>query len=128
LDESVATDAIGAIGWHSGLRVHGAHGLVDPQIAHQSGAAHEVGDDYAGHDRRDLWRLFEKQPTYFMFTRELRATKPEGIEVPDRYAGVVAAHYRLVSVWLEDPANAEAGWFSFLQRREDAGQPPSSGQ
>jgi hypothetical protein len=115
---SVATDAIGAIGWFSGLRVYGAHGLVDPEIAHQSAAAHGVGGDYAGHDRRDLWRLFEKQPTWFMFTRELRTTRPEWIEVPDRYAAEVASSYRLESVWLEDPGNAEAGWFSFLERRE----------
>ena len=119
--DSVATDAIGAIGWFSGLHVHGAHGLVDPQIAHQSASAHDVGDDYAGHDRRDLWRLFEKQPTYFMFTRELRDTKPDVIEVPDTYAAAVAAGYRLQSVWIEDPENAESGWFSFLEQSEAGG-------
>jgi hypothetical protein len=118
--ESVATDAIGAIGWVSGLRVYGAHGLVDPEIAHQSGDQHGVGSDYAGHDRRDLWTLFEKEPTFFMFTRELRATRPGGLEVPEQYAAVVGAAYRLDSVWLEDPANGEAGWFSFLQRRKGA--------
>ncbi|MBW2269898.1 MAG: hypothetical protein JRH16_15100 [Deltaproteobacteria bacterium] len=119
---SVATDAIGAMGWFSGLRVYGAHGLVDPQIAHQSAAVHAVGGDYAGHDRRDLWRLFERQPTYFMFTRELRETKPEAIEVPDSYADAVASSYRLQSIWLEDPANAESGWFSFLERRDAGGR------
>lgn len=114
---SVATDAIGAIGWFSKLRVYGAHGLVDPEIAHESAAEQDLGRDYAGHDRRDLWRLFAQDPTFFMFTRELRETRPSRIEVPDEYAAVVADRYMLRSVWLEDPVNGEAGWFSFLERR-----------
>ena len=117
-DESVATDAIGAIGWYSGLRVHGAHGLVDPEIAHQSAEAHEVGDDYAGHDRRDLARLFDRDPTFFMFTREVRPTRPPGIELPAVYAREVAGRYALRSVWLEDPGNGESGWFNFLEISE----------
>ena len=120
---SIATDAIGAIGWFSGLRVYGAHGLVDPQIAHQAAAAHAVGSDFAGHDRRDLWRLFEREPTYFMFTRELRPTRPSGIEVPDAYADVVAADYRLATLWIEDSANGEAGWLPFLERRAEPDAP-----
>ena len=100
-EDSVATDAIGAIGWYSGLRVSGAHGLGDPDIAHQSARAHEVGDDYAGHDRRDLARLFERDPTFFMFTRDVRPRRPPGIELPAEYARAVAGRYALRSVWLD---------------------------
>lgn len=117
-EDSVATDAIGAIGWYSGLRVYGAHGLVDPDIAHQSARAHEVGDDYAGHDRRDLARLFERDPTFFMFTRDVRPRRPPGIELPAEYARAVAGRYALRSVWLDDAGNGESGWFNFLEQTE----------
>ena len=116
--DSVATDAIGAIGWYSGLRVYGAHGLVDPAIAHQAADEHGLGEDYAGHDRRDLARLFDRDPTFFMFTRDVRPTRPPGIELPTEYAREVAGRYALQSVWIEDSGNGESGWFSFLERSE----------
>ncbi|HJO25421.1 MAG: hypothetical protein QF890_09945 [Myxococcota bacterium] len=117
-EDSVATDAIGALGWYSGLRVYGAHGLVDPEIAHQGAREHAVGEDYAGHDRRDLARLFDRDPTFFMFTREVRPTRPPGIALPPEYVREVAGRYVLRSVWLDDSENGESGWFNFLERTE----------
>ena len=35
-------------------------------------------------------------------------------------AASVRDHYRLESVWVEDPRNGEVGWFPFLERRDVA--------
>ena len=116
--ESVGTDAIGAIGWFSGLDVHGVHGLVDPEIARAPKRNPNVGGGFPGHDRRDLARLFALRPTFVMFNRSLRPEKPRGAELQAGVDPALAAEYRLVSLWLEDFANAEAGWFSFLERKD----------
>lgn len=118
--ESVGTDAIGAIGWYSGLDVHGVHGLVDPEIARAPLRGPQVGGGWAGHDRRDLARLFERRPTFVMFARSLRREKPRGAELRAELDPGLAAEYGLVSLWLEDFANGEAGWFTFLERRDRA--------
>jgi hypothetical protein len=120
-EEGIATDAIGAIAWYSDLRVYGVHGLVDPDISHQGARTHRLGRDYAGHDRRDMAGLFARSPTFVMFTRELKPKRPRGIEVPGEIAEAMSGAYRLQSVWLEDPRNGEAGWFSFLERSDRRG-------
>ncbi len=118
--ESIGTDAIGAIGWFSGLDVYGMHGLVDPEIAHAPHRNPNVGGGWAGHDRRDLVRLFEKQPTFVMFARTVRPEQPRGAELQADLDPALVAEYGLVSLWLEDFANREAGWFSFLERKDRA--------
>ena len=57
-----------------------------------------------------------------MFRRELRARKLQRLELNVEVDATLAAEYELSSAWLEDPANAEAGWFPFLVRR-DRGAP-----
>jgi len=119
-EESLATDAIGIISYHSGLRVYGAHGLVDPAVAHEGRGDARIGSGFAGHERHDLARLLEKRPTFVMFTRELKPARPTGIAAPEDMRAIIAREYRLESVWLEDPRNGEAGWFNFLERRDRA--------
>jgi hypothetical protein len=116
--ESVGTDAIGAIGWYSNLEVYGVHGLVDPEIARAPNRNPNVGGGWAGHDRRDLARLFAHRPTFVLFNRKLKREKPRGAELQADVDPALAAEYRLVSLWLEDFANGEAGWFSFLERKD----------
>jgi arabinofuranosyltransferase len=122
-DESLATDAIGAIGWYSGIAIRDVHGLVDPEIAHRRDD--RVGRGFPGHERIDLVGALAGRPTFVMFTRELEPRRPRRIGLP----ADAAAAYRLESVWLEDPGNGEAGWFSFLERIDRApapgAQPPA---
>jgi hypothetical protein len=125
-EESVATDAIGAIGWYGGLRVHDVHGLVDPAIAHAARLDARVGRGFAGHDRRDLARLLEYRPTFVMFTRELRAERPQRLAVPPELGPRFERDYALRSVWLEDPSNAAAGWWSYLERRDRGAAPAAA--
>jgi hypothetical protein len=115
--ESLATDAIGVVGWSSGLTVYGAHGLVDPVLARRAGRG--VGAGVAGHERLDFAYLLGRRPTFLMFRRELRREKLRGLELAPEMAEL-AAEYRLRAVWLEDPANGEVGWFSYLERRDRA--------
>ncbi len=125
--ESVATDAIGAIGWIADdLRVYGAHGLVDPELARRS--EHRAGRGVAGHDRLDFGALLGRRPTFLMFRRELRSAPLRRLELNVDVEEGLAGEYELRSVWLEDPANGEAGWFTFLERRDRHGatSPPSS--
>ena len=116
--ESLATDAIGVGGWTSGLTVYGAHGLVDPVLARRAGS--RVGAGVAGHERLDFAYLLGRRPTFLMFRRELRSEKLRGLGLDPELAELAAA-YQLRSVWLEDPANGEAGWFSYLERRDRPG-------
>jgi hypothetical protein len=124
--ESLATDAIGAISYHSGLRVHGAHGLVDPELAHREGGDARIGRGFAGHERRDLAHLFSKRPTFFMLDRELRPRKINRLGLPGNFDASLTQEYRVVSVWLEDFENGEAGYFTFLERKDrgEAGESP----
>jgi hypothetical protein len=126
-DESLATDAIGAIGWYSGITIRDLHGLVDPRIAHRADA--RVGRGFPGHERLDLAGALAGRPTFVMFTRQLRPSRPRRVELPADLAEAASA-YQLESVWLQDPENGAAGWFSFLERRDRAPaqkpQPPAA--
>jgi hypothetical protein len=116
--ESLASDAIGAVSWYSGLRVYDAHGLVDPVLARSAAAGRRVGGGVAGHDRIDWAHVFAKRPTFLMFRRDLRSEPLRRLSLNLEVDAQIAREYELRSVWLEDPANGEAGWFSFLERRE----------
>jgi hypothetical protein len=117
-EESLVTDAIGAISYYSGIRVYGAHGLVDAQLAHQERGDQRVGGGFAGHERSDLVYLFSKSPTFLMMHRGLRPRRPAGTSINVDLDPRLVEPYKLVSVWLEDFQNGEAGYFSFLERRD----------
>ncbi len=124
--ESLATDAIGAIGYHSGLRVYGVHGLVDVEIAHGERGAGRIGTGFAGHDRRDLVRVLARQPTFVVLRQDLVSRRPKGMRLTPGLAALLGTDYRLVTVWLEDERNDEAGWFGFLERRDRAQPRPDA--
>ena len=118
--ESLATDAIGAIGYHSGLRVYGVHGLVDAEIAHGTRGAARIGTGFAGHDRRDLARVLARRPTFVVLRQDLLERRPKDLRLTPGLTALLGTDYRLVTVWLEDERNDEAGWFGFLERRDRA--------
>ena len=117
--ESIATGAVGAVGWESRIAVFDVHGIVDPHIAHHGRAQQAIGTGLPGHEKTDYRYIFDKQPTFYMFSRKLRQKPLAGIPklVPEIDA-IVARDYKVGSVFLEDRANGQSGYFSFLERRD----------
>ncbi len=115
-NESLATDAIGAIGYFSGMKIYDIYGIVDPEIAHLSQADKPLGWGLAAHEKTNDAYIFSKIPTYYMFSRRLTE---EPTSIPDfanhNWNDYIWANYRLSSVWLEDTKNHEAGYFCFLE-------------
>ena len=60
---SLATVAVGAIGYTSGLVLVDPHGIVDPEIAHLD---RELGRGYAGHEKYDVANLLARRPHYLL--------------------------------------------------------------
>ncbi len=120
--ESLATTAIGAIGYYADMQVYDIHGLVDTHIAHMPPPP-DFAKHRPGHGRKDLPYTFSLDPTYVMFSRDLT---PQPIELwayltPDLRPSV-DRDYVHQSVWLEDDANGESGYFTFFERRDSAGR------
>lgn len=126
--DSIATGAIGAVAYYSGLRVYDVHGITDAHIAHIGTAElvrGELGSGLPGHEKSDYPYVFAKMPTFYMFSRKLRKEPMRGVpllvpEVDD----LVAREYRVGSVPLVDKANGQSGYLSFLERRDRNTIPP----
>jgi arabinofuranosyltransferase len=118
--ESLATSAIGAIGYLADMRILDLHGLVDTHIAHLP-APPDLGRSRPGHGREDLAYTLSLQPTYLMFSRDLT---PSPIElwryVPQELRGHVDRDYVHTAVRLVDTGNSESGYFTFFERRDSA--------
>ncbi len=67
-DASVATVAIGAVGYFSGLRVIDPHGLVNPAIAHRD---QPLGRGYSGHEKFDVDQVLAQRPTFILLIHYL---------------------------------------------------------
>ncbi|MGB5288745.1 MAG: hypothetical protein WBN42_09665, partial [Ignavibacteriaceae bacterium] len=113
-DESIATDAIGAIAYYSGLKVYDYHGLVDPYIAHLE--IENLGKGFPGHEKKDFVYTLSRKPTFLMFNRELTVQKAEVPVYPEEIKAIIESEYELASVWLRDDLNNESGFFNFFQR------------
>ena len=114
-DESIATDAIGAISYYSGLKVDDYHGLVDPYIAHLE--PKNLGKGFPGHEKKDFIYTISKNPTFLMFNRDLTKQKAEIPKYPNSIEPIIKSDYELVSVWLKDELNNDSGFFNFFQRK-----------
>ena len=125
--ESLATTAIGAIGYYADMQIYDIHGLVDTHIAHTPPPP-DFGKRRPGHGRMDLPYTFGLKPTYVMFSRDLT---PEPIElwryVPDDMRPAVERDYVHRSVQLADERNAERGYFTFFERRDSAARRQGAG-
>ena len=118
--ESVATSAIGAIGYYANMRVLDMHGLVDTHIAHLP-APPDLGTRRPGHGREDLEYTLSLQPTYVMFSRDLTSAPTDLWRyVPEALRASVDRAYVATSVRLDDSVNAESGYFTFFERRDSA--------
>ena len=67
-DASVATIAIGALGYFSGLTVLDPHGIVNPAVAHLH---RELGRGYAGHEKYDVDQVLSRRPGYILLIHVL---------------------------------------------------------
>ena len=116
--ESLATTAIGAIGYYADMQIYDIHGLVDVHIAHMPPPP-GFGTRRPGHGRSDLRYTFSLKPTYVMFSRDL-AAEPVDLwrYVPDDLRAEVDRDYAPTSAWLTDERNDERGFFTFFERRE----------
>jgi hypothetical protein len=114
-DESLATDAIGAVSYYSGLKIYSIHGLVDPKIARMD--SRDLGRGFPGHEKSDLLYILSKKPTYFMFNREL-TTEPGTLPIySEEVTKILQEEYELSYNWLDDEKNNESGYFTFLKRK-----------
>jgi len=119
-DESLATGAIGAVAYYSELSVQDVHGITDSHIAHHGRAQGDtLGTGLPGHEKADYPYVFDKKPTFYIFSRKLRESPLPGIPqlVPEVDA-LVAREYKVGSVRLVDKVNGQSGYFSFLERRD----------
>jgi hypothetical protein len=111
--ESIALGPIGVISFYSDMTIYSIFGIVDPYIAHKQMTG--IGQVLAGHEKHDIPYVLSKRPTYFLFSLNLQ---PDPESFPD-YSGdvgkILQTDYQLKSVWLEDPVNHEAGYFTFLE-------------
>ncbi len=116
--ESLATGAIGAVSFYSGMTVYGRHGLVDPEIAHRP-SPEALGEGFPGHERDALLVLLGKAPTYVMLGPPRLTPEPvrEWPYVPDAARPLLERDYELVSVWVGEEGTAPAGWFRVFRRR-----------
>lgn len=118
-DENIATDAIGTIGYVSGMKIYDVYGIVDPEIAHLAKTDKPLGWGLPAHEKTNPTYIFSKTPTYYMFSRDLHK---EPVSIPDfsdpRLNTFVSQNYKLSSVWLEDTKNQEAGYFCFLELQQ----------
>ncbi len=115
--DSVATDAIGAIGYYADMTVYDYLGLADTHIAHLPVARNQE-KGMPGHQKADFPYILAKRPTYLMFSRFFTPS-PAPVEdvVPPEILREVDAGYLVRAVWLDDTVNHESGYFTFLERR-----------
>jgi hypothetical protein len=115
--ESLTTRAIGAISFYARLKIYDQDGLVDPEIAHQK--AEDLGRGFPGHEKTNVLHALLKGPTYFVFDRRIYK-KP--IRPPSYGAeanALIRENYILSDFWLEDRANDEEGYLTFLELKKN---------
>jgi hypothetical protein len=86
-DESLVSDAIGAVGYYSGLFIHDQYGLVDREVARREV---DPGRRSAGHDKFVEPEFFlDRRPTYLEAGLVLpggdRGAGADGRDLPDGY-------------------------------------------
>lgn len=67
-DATVATVAIGAVGYFSDLGIVDPHGLIDPVVAR---GRRQLGTGTAGHEKFDVDHVLSKRPSYILLVNYL---------------------------------------------------------
>jgi hypothetical protein len=118
-DTSLATDAIGAVSYYSGLRVFGVHGLVDRDLARSTRSA-ASGLGLPGHETGGLRYILSRKPTFVMIDRRFTRRPggyPRGLD--PGVERMLRDDYEPVSVLLDDERNHERGYFTYFARRPE---------
>ena len=76
-----------------------------------------LGKGFPGHEKSDLQYILSKNPTYFMFSRELTIEPGKFPMYSEEVNKILHGDYKLVYKWLDDKKNNESGYFTFLQRK-----------
>ena len=113
---SILTYDIGVVGYITRFDIYDVLGIVDPTIAHQPPPA-AMGLGLPGHEKQDLAYSYSRQPTFVMYTVQLRPTPGAWPRYPPDLDQRVRAEYELKSTWLADAANREEGYFTYLERK-----------
>ena len=113
---SILTWDIGVVGYATRFTIFDALGIVDPAIAHERPAA-TMGQGLAGHEKQDLAYSYSLNPTFVMYTVQLRPAPADWPHYPPDLEARVHADYELKSVWLTDGLNDESGYFTYLERK-----------
>jgi arabinofuranosyltransferase len=114
--DSLLTYDIGVTGHVLRMRIYDVLGIVDPVIAHQPIRRTPSERSLAGHEKQDLAYSFSKAPTFFMYTVRLRPGTADWPDLAGELGEQVRREYVKKAIWLEDPANGERGYFTYLQR------------
>ncbi|MCB1034727.1 MAG: hypothetical protein KDD47_12925, partial [Acidobacteria bacterium] len=115
--------AIGVLGYRTDLKVLDFHGLVDARIARSDPSKRTLGEGFPGHEKEDYGHILDQKPTWWMFVRGLREAPRDWPEYDPQTDRRLRREYELRSVFLEDPINGEAGYFSYLERKAEAPAP-----
>jgi len=113
-NESLTTDAIGAISFYANMKIYGLHGIDDPFIARKE--IKDIGRGFPGHEKFDFMHVLSKRPKYFMFSREFSEEPLSYPKYSEEVNKILNSEYRVITKWLEDKRNNEAGYFTFLER------------
>ena len=119
-DASLATIAVGAIGFYSERRILDPLGLTDPEIAHRKA---ELGSGYIGHEKFDVDSVFESRPDYLLLANlATESPIPEGSLRNWAWGAFnqgMLADPRLDQLYLYDPVEIAPGRWMNLHRLRD---------
>ena len=130
--ESMATSAIGIIGYVTELNIYDFHGLTDPYVAKRRNPNMGKGDP--AHEKLDFAYTISLKPTYVMFTREFKHFPMDRMTMLHSITGVgvwgdintgyniseldsILADYEVINWRLNDEVNGETGYYPFFARK-----------
>lgn len=116
---SLATIAVGAIGYHSHLTIIDPHGITDAHIAHQR---RELGGGYAGHEKFDTEYILSRRPSYILLLNFFAAAPVPRFQLARSVWGpfnqAMANHPRLDQAYRYEPIRLERGFVHLHVRRD----------
>lgn len=123
--DTVVTSSIGAFGYYSEMEVIDYFGLTDPHIARVERKTF-IGN-FPGHEKTDIDYILSKKPTYLiaykrLFPKEISIDHSSFEEIyvkgDARRRALVREHYAVRNLLIKDSLNKEAGYLSFLVRKD----------